>query len=837
MATADDYAGWIVKNAAKKGTPEFDTVVAAYKEALAEEQEGSSPEIEYTYPREGSGEPTVEIKNEIPGQRQESAASYYGRAVTAPFAGVKRGFQDITDTALSLIAKGVDKVAGDDFMSKAIQAEIDRQKAEYEQQYGEFGGGDVGRIIGNVGGTIPVGGALAAPFKKAVEMAPSLARYLTPLATSLETGGFKTGVDAGLKSSATKIVGGGTTGAVSAAAVNPDDAVVGGTIGAVLPSVVTPIAGKVFDYGRKLADLKGTNYLEAVEGKGREIINLLRSPTATKVPGSAPTAGEVAAPAGSTKFSAMQASMARLPEAATQYAEGAAQTNAARLAQDARVTALRQEAFKKVLDKIDRSLTNVSQRETGTALLAAARAEQEAVKKGVIEPAYTAAYKAAGNTKIDASGVVTAAENILERKLSDFAPETAPNTVRKLLALKPRGEPAAPLGKGKVSSKITKPASEPAGSAEATLEQLDDIRKAINADIQAAKTSMSPSSDMTLRNLYKLHASIDDAIGKSTNLSDEAKTLYAKAIENYRTEYVPRFKTGMNANLFKQTSLNEPKLMADDVVGKYFQPRGEREAEQFLTMFGKNPEALKVTKAGIEDLYRQKVVDAATGRVNMTKHAAFMKDYARPIALLDDAGMGLRKGFDAIGADAARLARIQELIDKTGNKLRPPLPPGSNALAVEKRIQEITKNLPAEQLRAVNAVRADLAREAEYLRLAQLGGAGDQGKGVATKAATEAGMPAPSLLSVPITIFNAVVKKLSLKMDDKLALEIARELTNPALAAQSIETATKRRFGQEVTDEMLQRAAPSVSRAAAQAPADRQAPADQNRLPHFSNRR
>ena len=67
MATADDYAGWIVKNAAKKGTPEFDTVVAAYKEALAEEQEGSSPEIEYTYPREGSGEPTVEIKNEIPG--------------------------------------------------------------------------------------------------------------------------------------------------------------------------------------------------------------------------------------------------------------------------------------------------------------------------------------------------------------------------------------------------------------------------------------------------------------------------------------------------------------------------------------------------------------------------------------------------------------------------------------------------------------------------------------------------------------------------------------------------------------------------------------------------
>ncbi len=38
MATADEYAAWIVKNEAKKGTPEFETVAAAYKEAKAEEE-------------------------------------------------------------------------------------------------------------------------------------------------------------------------------------------------------------------------------------------------------------------------------------------------------------------------------------------------------------------------------------------------------------------------------------------------------------------------------------------------------------------------------------------------------------------------------------------------------------------------------------------------------------------------------------------------------------------------------------------------------------------------------------------------------------------------------
>ena len=33
MATADEYAAWIVKNADKKGTSEFETVAAAYADA------------------------------------------------------------------------------------------------------------------------------------------------------------------------------------------------------------------------------------------------------------------------------------------------------------------------------------------------------------------------------------------------------------------------------------------------------------------------------------------------------------------------------------------------------------------------------------------------------------------------------------------------------------------------------------------------------------------------------------------------------------------------------------------------------------------------------------
>ena len=36
MATADEYAAWIVNNADKKGTPDFETVAQAYRMAKEE---------------------------------------------------------------------------------------------------------------------------------------------------------------------------------------------------------------------------------------------------------------------------------------------------------------------------------------------------------------------------------------------------------------------------------------------------------------------------------------------------------------------------------------------------------------------------------------------------------------------------------------------------------------------------------------------------------------------------------------------------------------------------------------------------------------------------------
>jgi hypothetical protein len=553
--------------------------------------------------------------------------------------------------------------------------------------------------------------------------------------------------------------------------------------------VVGPVISKSAEYVNKLKNIKLDQYVKAVGDKGEEIVNALRGRTQI-VPGTSPTAGEVAAPAGSVGLSVLQARARQVPGTADIYASKEAQNIVARQEQEVRAAAKFDASKQRLQAKIDRGLVNVTPGEVGSTLIDAANVERQAVKTNVTQPAYKAAFDAAGDAKIDVSKVVSEAERILDRKLSSFATETAPDTVRKLLSFVPAPPPAKPVGGGLISSKLKTPAP-PALPPQATLQDLDDVRKAINADIAAASTSNAPMAATTLRNLRQLHEAVDDAVKSSTTLTDEAKTLYKGALDTYRTQYAPRFKEGINANLFKQTNLQETKIKPEDVVSKYFQPKGESEAKDFLRLFDKNPDAMKIARTGIEDLYRREVTDAV-GRVTPESHAAFMKKYAEPLKILDDAGMNITQRVGVVAKDAVRLAKIEELAKASGNKLAPPLPAGANALAVEQRIGELTKGFTPEQLSHVNAVRQDLLREGEYQRLVKAGAdAGADIKNLATKTGQEAGVPLPNFLSRTITIFNNVVKRLALRMDDKIALEIARELTNPAVAADQIEAAIK----------------------------------------------
>jgi hypothetical protein len=114
-------------------------------------------------------------------------------------------------------------------------------------------------------------------------MAPSLAKFLTPVATALETSGFgQTGLT-GVKNVATRAVGGAVPGAISAGLVNPDDTAMGAAIGAAIPAAVVPFVKGAIGVGKSLAagpgQLKYTGLAAALDNNPvlmGEVMDLLK---------------------------------------------------------------------------------------------------------------------------------------------------------------------------------------------------------------------------------------------------------------------------------------------------------------------------------------------------------------------------------------------------------------------------------------------------------------------------------------------------------------------------------------------------------------------------------
>jgi len=155
------------------------------------------------------------------------------KALYSPFVGAYRGLQDITDTAYIAATEALG--------IKGAREESARQKAQFEQQYGGVAGAEVGRVGGQVVGTLPVGGAIAAPLAKFVPAA-------APLAQAIRTGGFSTGravANAPLATRAGDIAlraaGGATLGGTTAALINPEEAESGALIGGALAVAAPPI--------------------------------------------------------------------------------------------------------------------------------------------------------------------------------------------------------------------------------------------------------------------------------------------------------------------------------------------------------------------------------------------------------------------------------------------------------------------------------------------------------------------------------------------------------------------------------------------------------------------
>ena len=177
------------------------------------------------------------------------------RGAAAPFAGLSKGVGNIMFGGQRLAGKGLQMLGADETGQALIQDAARRQAeqeafiAPYRQVAPTMTG--AGELAGEIVGTLPVGGVIA----KGVGAIPGAA----PLAQSIRTGGFSTGMAPGAASKATQAAGGAILGGTSAALINPEEAVTGAAIGAAAPFAL-PLVGKYVAIG-------GGKFIDAFTGK------------------------------------------------------------------------------------------------------------------------------------------------------------------------------------------------------------------------------------------------------------------------------------------------------------------------------------------------------------------------------------------------------------------------------------------------------------------------------------------------------------------------------------------------------------------------------------------
>lgn len=264
MATADEYAAWIVKNKDKKGTPEFDTVAQAYQEAKAEE---AQPVAEQ--PTEFKQTTIASDAKELAGRISDKARSSIDSALTLPRVDNVKGPRRMIDTDVAKrdIQGGKDWLGGMvrgagsigstllypfDKVSDVVKGNRFEQNAERRQGIDEglralganpdsmrYKGG---KLTSEIAGTAGVSGLLA-KGAQGVNASPKVVE-------ALRTGGFRLGgapaadMAGRVGNAALRTGAGAAVGGASAGLVDPKDAKTGALIGGAMPGAVQ-VAGKI----------------------------------------------------------------------------------------------------------------------------------------------------------------------------------------------------------------------------------------------------------------------------------------------------------------------------------------------------------------------------------------------------------------------------------------------------------------------------------------------------------------------------------------------------------------------------------------------------------------
>lgn len=306
-------------------------------------------------------------------------------------------------------------------------------------------------------------------------------------------------------------------------------------------------------------------------------------------------------------------------------------------------------AFTAQEQAVSQRLPATGQMAPGQAVSTRLREVRDRFRENVIDPAYTAAFTSAGNVTIPTRQIIQTAEDILGGRLADIPLGVATRTVRDLTRLE-RG---------------------------ATLRELDRVRKSINKDIQSAVTS-----GKNLNDLMELHSAIDNAVDAS-RIPMRAKIEYANALDLYRNEFVPRFRTGAAYDLIRTTKKNQSGILPSKTVSSFLST--EDAATQFARSFGDDAIARQAMTTGIQDLARAAAVDTTTMAVIPAKIDAFIAKNARQMEIM---GIDPETLLAPVRQEAQRVFDARLAFEDYASKLTGPKAPKDASALVDQLLED-----------------------------------------------------------------------------------------------------------------------------------------------------
>ena len=190
MASAEDYANWIVSNQDKKGTPEFDTVAQAYKVARGQSSQTKPPsEMNWKEVGENAWQNLPKSVGNVIGGVAEAVASPIQTAKTA---------LDIGAGALqNVLPERLVQAVGEDKASRQLASALGK---EYAKKYGTMEGfkeavaTDPAGVMADVSTVLTAGGAGATKLGQLGQTgkAAQLGRALGNVGETLSTAGSYT---------------------------------------------------------------------------------------------------------------------------------------------------------------------------------------------------------------------------------------------------------------------------------------------------------------------------------------------------------------------------------------------------------------------------------------------------------------------------------------------------------------------------------------------------------------------------------------------------------------------------------------------------------------------